>query len=84
MKRAGVVFILFFVCYTFSRGQIALPESLPQGHPRVLTTFEGKEEVLGLIHREQWAAEVFRKLKERTDRYADREPEWLVSRLQMY
>lgn len=79
------MFLSCFLCaILFPGGQIALPESLPQGHPRVLTTPEGKEEVLGLIRREQWAAEVFRKLKERTDRYADREPEWLVSRLQMY
>ena len=31
-----------------------------------------------------WAQEVFEKLKQRTDRYADRGPEWLTSRLQMY
>ena len=45
---------------------------------------KGKAETQKLIKEEPWAQEVFEKLKQRTDRYADRGPEWLTSRLQMY
>ena len=59
-------------------------EGLPQGHPRYLTNADGKQETLRLIKEEAWAQDVFDKLKQRTDRYADRGEDWLSSRLQMY
>lgn len=59
-------------------------KNLPQGHPRYLTDSKGKAEMQQLIKKEAWAKEVFHKLKQRTDTYADRGPEWLTSRLQMY
>ena len=58
----------------------------PNGHPRYLTTQDGKEEIISLIQQEQWAADVFTKLKERTDKYidyTDAQPDWLLSRLAM-
>lgn len=58
--------------------------NLPQGHPRYLTDSKGKAETQQLIKKEAWAKEVFDKLKQRTDTYADRGAEWLTSRLQMY
>lgn len=58
--------------------------NLPQGHPRYLTDSKGKVETQQLIKKEAWAKEVFDKLKQRTDTYADRGAEWLTSRLQMY
>lgn len=58
--------------------------NLPQGHPRYLTDSKGKAETQQLIKKEAWAKEVFHKLKQRTDTYADRGAEWLTSRLQMY
>lgn len=58
--------------------------NLPQGHPRYLTDSKGKAETQQLIKKEAWAKEVFDKLKQRTDAYADRGAEWLTSRLQMY
>lgn len=61
-----------------------LSVKLPQGHPRYLTNSNGKAETKKLIKKEPWAQEVFEKLKQRTDQYADRGPEWLTSRLQMY
>nr|WP_163176305.1 heparinase II/III family protein [Bacteroides sp. 51] len=78
------VCIGLFLSIHIQAQHIALPEQYPQGHPRVLTTAEGKETVHQLIQKEAWAKDVFEKIKSRTDRYADREPEWLVSRLQMY
>lgn len=58
--------------------------NLPQGHPRYLTDSKGKAETQQLIKKEAWAKEVFHKLKQRTDTYVGRGPEWLTSRLQMY
>lgn len=58
--------------------------NLPQGHPRYLTDSKGKAETQQLIRKEAWAKEVFHKLKQRTDAYVGRGPEWLTSRLQMY
>lgn len=64
--------------------QTDLSLRLPQGHPRYLTTQEGKKETGRLIEKEEWAKEVFVRLKERTDRYVDRGSDWLSSRLLMH
>lgn len=64
--------------------QTDLSLRLPQGHPRYLTTQEGKKETGRLIEKEEWAKEVFARLKERTDRYVDRGSDWLSSRLLMH
>lgn len=61
-----------------------LPADLPQDHPRYLTDSKGKAETQQLIKKESWAKDVFHKLKQRTDTYADRGADWLTSRLQMY
>lgn len=60
------------------------PMNLQESHPRYLTTPAGKQETLDLISNETWAKEVFDKLRKRTDVYADKEPDWLTGRLQMY
>lgn len=68
--------ILLGLCMLFFlniHGQeIPLPEKMPQEHPRVLTTPEGKKETWKLIKKEAWAQDVFNKLKERTDVYTRR------------
>lgn len=64
--------------------QTDLSLRLPQGHPRYLTTQEEKKETGRLIEKEEWAKEVFARLKERTDRYVDRGSDWLSSRLLMH
>lgn len=67
--------------------EIPLPEKMPQEHPRVLTTPEGKQETWNLIKKEDWAKDVFHKLKESTEVYTkltEKEPDWLLSRLAMY
>ena len=67
--------ILLGLCVLFflnAHGQeIPLPEKMPQDHPRVLTTPEGKKETWKLIKKEAWAQDVFNKLKERTEVYRD-------------
>lgn len=59
-------------------------EGYAQQHPCFLTHADGKPETQRLVREEEWATEVFRQLQQRTDVYADRGPEWLTSRLQMY
>lgn len=83
--------ILLGLCVLFflnAHGQeIPLPEKMPQDHPRVLTTPEGKKETWKLIKKEAWAQDGFNKLKERTEVYTRRtesQPDWLLSRLAMY
>ena len=80
---------LYFLCFlnVASGQEIPLPENMPQEHPRVLTTPEGKRETWNLIKTEAWAEDVFNKLKERTEAYTrltDVQPTWLLSRLAMY
>ena len=83
MKR--LLFVISFLLSLQVQAQhLAIPNQYPQGHPRVLTTASQKSDVIKMIENEDWAKNVFEKIKNRTDRYADREPEWLVSRLQMY
>ena len=67
--------------------EIPLPEKMPQEHPRVLTTPDGKQDTWELIKKEKWAKDVFNKLKERTEVYTnltEAQPAWLLSRLAMY
>mgnify|MGYP001043221586 CR=1 FL=1 len=81
----GLCFLSFL---NIASGQeIPLPEKMPQTHPRVLTTPAGKQETWKLIKKEEWAKDVFNKLKERTEVYTnltDAQPAWLLSRLAMY
>ena len=75
---------LYFLCFlnVASGQEIPLPENMPQEHPRVLTTPEGKRETWNLIKTEAWAEDVFNKLKERTEAYTrltDVQPTWLLS-----
>ena len=81
----GLCFLSFL--NSASGQEIPLPEKMPQAHPRVLTTPAGKQETWKLIKKEEWAKDVFNKLKERTEVYTnltDAQPSWLLSRLAMY
>lgn len=81
----GLCFLSFL--NSASGQEIPLPEKMPQTHPRVLTTPAGKQETWKLIKKEEWAKDVFNKLKERTEVYTnltDAQPAWLLSRLAMY
>ena len=51
--------------------KIAFQQQLPNSHPRYLTDSNGKSETLNLIEKEDWAKDVFEKLKKRTDLYAN-------------
>lgn len=87
MRQLLLGFCFLSFLNSASAQEIPLPEKMPQEHPRVLTTPEGKQETWKLIENETWAKVVFKKLKERTEAYTDRtdaQPDWLLSRLAMY
>lgn len=77
----------FFRDITGPGGENRLPAAVT-GQPSALSTdSNGKSETLNLIEKEDWAKNVFEKLKRRTDLYAnltDAQPDWLLSRLAMY
>ena len=86
MKRIILLFCLL-ASLQINAQQIQIPANLEQEHPRVLTNAKGKEETKQLIANEPWAKDVFARIKQRIDKYVDRhvtDPEWIVSRLQMY
>lgn len=77
MKK--IVLLLHAFCCMIAAGA--------QTHPCYLTTPGGKQEIQSLIAQEEWAREVYDKLKSQTDVYVDRteaQPDWLLSRLAMY
>ena len=74
MKRIGIFTLVVMLASTI----------WADCRPGYLTATATKSEVQKLIDEEEWAADVFRKLKVRTDKYADCGAEWLTSRLQMY
>ena len=53
-------------------------------YARVLTDGINKNNIIKLIKEESWARDIYDKLKVRTDYYAQRDPQWLTSRLQMF
>nr|MBX2821419.1 hypothetical protein [Rhodothermaceae bacterium] len=73
--------------YAQADKRIPLPENLEQGYPRLHITQDGKEALKTTIQHEAWAQEVFEGIHRRIDEHVSRhvdDPEWMVSRLQMY
>lgn len=83
-RKRLLIICLFSFILTNGMARITLPDKFPQGHPRILTTDANKHQTLHLIQHQEWAKDVYNSIKARTDLYADKDPEWLVSRLQMY
>jgi len=90
MKKKDVRLQLMTALLAISLGvaakDISLPAKLPQGHPRQMVFQSEKKSLMNTINDEQWARDIYDKLKQRTDIYAERvekQPDWLYSRLQM-
>lgn len=82
-----LVLVFLFLSLQIVAQQIPLPASLPQGHPRLLTTEAEKPKLQSLVANEAWAKEVFDGIKNRIDPYVEKtkaQPDWLLSRLMMY
>lgn len=86
--RTSLTILLGFFSVIFIYSQhIPLPENLPQGHPRLMTTDYQKVELQQKINEEAWAQEVLKGITNRIDPYVERtqqQPDWLYSRLMMY
>jgi len=76
--------ILVLVSLILLTGSCSRQES---PHPRIYITDDKKEQFTDKIQSVDWAKESYEKLKAGVDPYVDRhqtDPEWIVSRLQMY
>lgn len=90
-NKNGLVVLLLCLIGFFAKAQtespIPLPEHQEQGYPRLYITQEGKKALQKTIKKEAWAQEVLAGIHKRIDAYVERhvdDPEWIVSRLQMY
>lgn len=85
-ERTKLFLVALSVAHCLTAQDIKLPTKLPQGHPRQMVTQNEKKALIKTIKGEEWAADIYAKLKERTDVYVSHvqtEPDWLYSRLQM-
>ena len=85
MKRICFLGAIWGLLWNFTVQPLAAAET--STHPCYLTTPSGKEVTWRLIQQEEWARNVFEKLKQRTEIYllrTDTQPDWLYSRLAMY
>ena len=79
-----ICFLLFVTC---SYAQIPLPQNYEQRRPRGLKNAGSKEDVLRRVQSDSFLQEEIESMKRRVDEYVNRhqtDPEWIVSRLQMY
>lgn len=88
MKTIGTIIIAFLCCTSVTaQSTIPLPENLPQGHPRLMTTNGQRETVKQLMKSEEWAENVMAGILKRIDPYVEKteqQPDWMYSRLMMY
>ncbi len=88
MKTIGTIIIAILCCTSVTtQSTIPLPENLPQGHPRLMTTNGQRETVKQLMKNEEWAENVMAGILKRIDPYVEKteqQPDWMYSRLMMY
>lgn len=86
VKQFIYISILIFYAAGMA-AQIPLPKHLPEGYPRLYLTQAEKSDLKTTIQQEDWAQDVLQGIHQRIDEYVARhvnDPEWMVSRLQMY
>ncbi|GAA0877348.1 heparinase II/III family protein [Algoriphagus jejuensis] len=86
-SNSAMVLILLFFISAKANAQIVLPEKIDRAHPRTLAIDVDKADLLSKVKTDPEVAEAFIRLKKNVDEYVDRhvtDPEWIVSRLQMY
>lgn len=90
IKKLAIIII--YIClgnWTFSQEmkKIPLPKNLEQDYPRLYITQDEKNALEKTIQQEDWARNVLEGIHQRIDEHVKRhvdDPEWMVSRLQMY
>ena len=85
MKRFLFTFATGLLGMSLSAAVAAAPLETSSGlsHPRIVTTASQKESTLRLIEQNEWARQVVNALRQKVDPYADREEDYLSSRLYM-
>jgi hypothetical protein len=86
MRTTILLVTLLFTSFLYGQ-HIPLPEKLPQGHPRLMTTDAYKPTLQKQLKNEQWAKDVMQGILQRIDPYVEKtqvEPDWLYSRLMMH
>lgn len=87
IKKLLILIVLVSTGLLLNAQQIPLPENLEQGYPRIFTTEAEKADLELTILQEEWAQNVLSGIHSRVDAHVERhvnDPEWMVSRLQMY
>ncbi len=84
-----ILLLIFPGNWTFAQesNRIPIPKNLPQGYPRIYITEEEKGSLEKTINEEDWAQLILLEMHKRIDQHVERhvdDPEWMVSRLQMY
>ena len=85
IKYLLFTFLISFI--TCLHAQIPLPQSFEQRHPRALKNAGSKEDVLKRIESDRFLQQEVESMKRRINEYVtthQTDPEWIVSRLQMY
>ncbi|WP_282143714.1 six-hairpin glycosidase [Cellulophaga baltica] len=87
MIKNTLALLVFISFASWSQAQIPLPKSQESGYPRLYVTQDEKKDLQKTIKKEAWAKEVLSGIHKRIDTHVERhvdDPEWMVSRLQMY
>lgn len=87
MKGVALVFISIMLLSCLQARDIRIQKPISGEHPRYLGRNITKASIQKMIAEEEWAREVFDKTKQSIEPYVNRHqtnPEWIVSRLQMY
>lgn len=87
IKKLTILIVLINMAIWASAQQIPLPKNLKQGYPRMYITQADKGKLEKIIQNEKWAQDVLYGLHKKIDKHVERHvenPEWMVSRLQMY
>lgn len=88
--RLKILLIIGLSClnsYAGSNKLLPVPQKMETGFPRLYVTQSGRKDLEMDIKKKPWVANVVKSLHERIDRYVFQhvtDPEWIVSRLQMY
>lgn len=91
MKKTLTAIIVISSLVSLTNAQttniIPLPTGLEQGYPRLYITQDEKKGLEETIENEGWAQDVLDGIHQHIDKHVERhidDPEWMVSRLQMY
>ncbi|MCX2678672.1 heparinase II/III family protein [Galbibacter sp. EGI 63066] len=86
MKK--LIYIFFGISLMFSaNAQLPVPNDVGKVHPRCFGSDMSRDAVQKLVANKEWAAKDVKRTEERLAKYLDyceKEPDWLLSRLQMY